>query len=721
MLKAQKSVSSLSDIKFDDAETAYQPLLAIWMLRLAITCGWYRKKYPNRLPEIFHEDDFVSLTGVILPLEYDDDGDVEFRSERYVKLTNDKLLTLLKNRLAELAKVDVPNDLPLFSNVEILGGIVGLSRTEKMLLIFATVLTAFAEFRKIIASTSQSVSTSSLSKMLSVALKLPEGEIRGAMRDDGLLALTGMVEVEKRTNDIERKIEVSDGFAEMLLMPGASDDDLIRHFLKNAGNSSLELTDYPHLANDIGVLSAYLSKSLVSKEAGVNVLFYGAPGTGKTELVKALAESLQAELYEISYTDESGDPVKGDKRLKAYNLCQQILARKPNTMLLFDEVEDVFEKQNMFAMMFGGGGSSNSEKGKAWINRSLETSSTPAIWVTNDEDIDPAYLRRFDYSVRFPIPPQKVRQKIALHHLAQFNPSDDHLARIAANDQVSPGQLERAAKVARVVGASDGETAMKLVEQTLDRSVSLLGQKRVPSRNILRTGYDLGFVNTDLPVAKLVDAMKINSSGTFCFYGPAGTGKSELARYMADEIGKPLLLRRASDILSKWVGGSEKNLANMFAEARQQDAVLVLDEADSFLADRRDAKQSWEVTQINELLTQMEAFEGIFVCTTNLMNRLDQASLRRFTFKIKFDYLNSDQRWAMFMNELVRMGGDITQSTEWEKRVRSLGTLTPGDFAVVSRQVAMLGETPTPRAVYEVLLSECDAKEQMSRPMGFMK
>ena len=721
MLKAHSSVINLSDIKVSATESAYQPLLAIWAIKLAIACGWYMKKHTRRLPDIFHEGEFASLTGVVLPLESDDDGDIAFSSERYIKLTSAKLLAVFKKRLAVLVKADMPSDLPLFSNVETLAGIVGLSPTEKTLLIFATVLTTFSDFRKIISATNQNLSTSSLSKILATTLSLPEGELRSAMREDGLLTLTGIIEVESRPTDFERKIEVSSRLADMLLLPEASEKDLCHHFLKSAGKSSLKLPDYPHLANDIQVLSAYLSKSLAGNEVGVNVLFYGVPGTGKTELVKALADSLQADLYEIAHTVESGEPVKGEQRLKAFNLCQHLLARKPNAMLLFDEVEDVFEKQNIFSPIFGGGAAANPEKGKAWINRSLERSSTPAIWVTNDEDIDPAYLRRFDYSVRFPIPPQKVRQKIARHHLGQFNPTEDWLARIAANDQVSPGQLERAAKVARIIGVADFESARKLVEQTLDRSVALLGQKRVPTRPVRRTQYDLGFINTDLPVAKLVDAMKINPSGTFCFYGAAGTGKSELARYMADEIGKPLLLRRASDNLSMYVGGSEKNIASMFAEARQQDAVLVLDEADSFLADRRDAKQSWEVTQVNELLTQMEAFEGIFVCTTNLMNRLDQACLRRFAFKIKFDYLNADQRWAMFMNELARMGGDMSQTSEWERRVRSLDTLTPGDFAVVSRQVSMLGATPTPGSVYEVLHSECAAKEQMSKPMGFMK
>ena len=707
----------------DETEVAYQPLLAIWAIQIAINCGWYRKPRPTKLPEIFQEDEFsnltgINLTGIVPPVETDGDGEVKLTSNSYEKLTNAKLLKLFKGRLTTLVKTDVPNNLPLFANVEIVGNIIGLSKIEKTLLVFATALMVFPEFRTILASKRYSVSTPAFTKILAATLNLPKGELQIALRDDALLALTGLVQIEKGPRDIEDKIVVTERFAELLLFKGLSQNDLIKHLLKCASKPSLDLSDYPHLANDIHILSAYLSKSLASKEAGVNVLFYGAPGTGKTELVKALASSLQADLYEVAYMDESGDPVKGEARLKAFNLCQHILAHKPNAMLLFDEVEDIFEKKNVFAMLFGDSG--NSEKGKAWINRSLETSTTPAIWITNDESIDPAYLRRFDYSVRFPIPPQKVRHKIAYHHLSQFNPSEEWLAHIATNDQVSPGQLERAAKVARVTGATDFKMAKKLVEQTLDRSVTLLGQKRVPNRNVVRTGYNLAFINTDLPVSKLVDAMKTNPSGTFCFYGPAGTGKSELARYMADEIGKPFLLRRASDILSMYVGGSEKNIANMFAEARQQEAVLVLDEADSFLADRRDAKQSWEVTQVNELLTQMEAFEGIFVCTTNLMEKLDPASLRRFAFKLKFDYLNADQRWDMFVREFERLGGKALSAADWEKQVRNLSKLTPGDFAVIARQCAILDVPVTAGDMYRQLLEECHVKGEATVKIGFV-
>jgi SpoVK/Ycf46/Vps4 family AAA+-type ATPase len=248
-----------------------------------------------------------------------------------------------------------------------------------------------------------------------------------------------------------------------------------------------------------------------------------------------------------------------------------------------------------------------------------------------------------------------------------------------------------------------------------------LGQNRLPARNVLHTAYDLRFVNTSMSVEKIIDGLSKRSRGTFCFYGPAGTGKSEFARHIADKTGKPIIVKRASDILSKWVGEAEQNIAEMFAEARQQEAILVLDEADSFLADRRDAHNSWEVTQVNELLTQMEAFEGIFVCTTNLLDKLDQASLRRFAFKVKFDFLTPTQRWEMFQNELARLGGDRDDVVDWESRVRSLEKLTPGDFAVAARQFDVLDAEATPGELFRQLQEECKVKGGATQKIGFLQ
>jgi transitional endoplasmic reticulum ATPase len=299
---------------------------------------------------------------------------------------------------------------------------------------------------------------------------------------------------------------------------------------------------------------------------------------------------------------------------------------------------------------------------------------------------------------------------MASHHLGDWAGEDDWLARIAAQEHLTPAQLERAAKLARHADSGDPDAHRTLVQQALDRSVTLLGQKRTPARNAVPTGYDLRYLNTDQDLPRLAAALQRRPHGAFCFYGPAGTGKSELARYLADALEQPLLVKRASDLLGSYVGQTEQQIAAMFNDARQRDAVLVLDEADSFLRDRRTAHQSWEVTQINELLTQMEAFEGVFICTTNRMESLDAASLRRFTWKIRFDWLTPTQRWALFLQELARLGGDVAEAMDYRAEIRRLEHVTPGDFAAVVRQSELWDETPSAGAFYDRLCAEVVVK-----------
>jgi len=227
-------------------------------------------------------------------------------------------------------------------------------------------------------------------------------------------------------------------------------------------------------------------------------------------------------------------------------------------------------------------------------------------------------------------------------------------------------------------------------------------------------------LDSELPVAQIRQALVRRPLATLCFYGVPGAGKTSLAHHLAEAMGRPLLVKRASDLLGKYVGESEKRIAGMFREAAQEGAVLLLDEADSFLRDRRLAAHSWEVTQVNELLQQMESFAGVFICTTNLMQEVDAAALRRFTFKIRFDALSSDQRRAMFATEVMDIPAEALPA-DICRALERLQALTPGDFATVQRQERMLGERYSPEHFLAQLLREHAAKAGEQRPgMGFL-
>ena len=104
---------------------------------------------------------------------------------------------------------------------------------------------------------------------------------------------------------------------------------------------------------------------------------------------------------------------------------------------------------------------------------------------------------------------------------------------------------------------------------------------------------------------------------------------------------------------------------------------------------RKLAERNYEVTEVNEMLQGMERFAGIFICTTNLFDELDEAALRRFTFKIRFQPLKPEQRERMFVAEALG-GQPELLNAERRSRLAALDQLVPGDFAAVQRQVEIL-------------------------------
>ena len=178
------------------------------------------------------------------------------------------------------------------------------------------------------------------------------------------------------------------------------------------------------------------------------------------------------------------------------------------------------------------------------------------------------------------------------------------------------------------------------------------------------------------------------------------------------------MTKRASDLIDMYVGETEKNIAGAFWEAEADGAMLLIDEVDGFLQDRRKAKRNWEVTAVNEMLTQMEAYPGLFIASTNLMEGLDQASLRRFDEKIKFDFLGPEQAWDLFKSHCASLGLALPRKG-LKSMVQQVSNLTPGDFAALARRHNFHPITSA-RALLQALEHECGLKESKGRRIGFV-
>ena len=167
------------------------------------------------------------------------------------------------------------------------------------------------------------------------------------------------------------------------------------------------------------------------------------------------------------------------------------------------------------------------------------------------------------------------------------------------------------------------------------------------------------------------------------------------------------------------MGQSEKNIADAFAEAKASNAVLLIDEVDSFLSKRTNANQSWEVALVNQVLVELSDFTGIFIATTNLeASELDPAALRRFDLKVKFDYLRQDQSALLLEKHCTKLG--ISKPTPADfQALKTMQFNTPGDFAVVANQ-SRFAVIKTAEAFNKTLKVEHDLKGLSQKSIGFM-
>ncbi|WP_178863504.1 AAA family ATPase [Thiomicrorhabdus cannonii] len=672
----------------DDHESLY----ALWTARMCGYKHFYSKLLSSKLRRIAPSD-----LAEIMQLEIDE--------------SDPAVLTKLMIQAQKLEqKLSILN--PGFNgviaiNLKKLKSTLGLSKMDALLLGFFVLVKSNDDFEDVVDSIGE-ITFQQLVEVLSVVLGESKKDISQSLDGKSILAQSGLLKVDMRhSNNLSSKVDLLAGLEDVLTIESGNPIELLSRYFYPSTAPSLSLENYPHLAEETERVMRYLSHQ--RKRKGANILVYGPPGTGKTEWVKAIAKTLKFPLYEITSEDKDGDVLLDGRRVEIYKLAQHALQKRAKSLVMFDEVEDVFPHSISLFM------ERKSQSGnKGWINKVLEENPVPAFWISNSiRQIDSAYIRRFDLVIEIDTPPRSVRCEIIQNALQGVDVSQGWIHQLADHKQLVPAVISRAAKVVQTIAKPDEpqESIQNHMLTLINATLEAQGHSSLELKN-LKTGlgYSLDYVNTDVDIEQLVKGMQYSQRGRFCLYGLPGTGKTAFGNFLAKALDRPLLIKRASDLLSPYVGVAEQNIARAFKEAKREGAVLQIDEADSFLQSRENAVRSWEVTQVNELLTQMESFEGVFIASTNLMKNIDQAALRRFDFKLEFKPLKTEQAWSM-IEEIFRQYEihQYDRDSIWET-LKSMKVLTPGDFSAVMRKLSIGGILPEPGTLLSALEQECQFK-----------
>lgn len=547
---------------------------------------------------------------------------------------------------------------------------------------------------------------------------LPAAEVRRAISPQG-----GLISMRLMDEDLELQSNI------IAFISGLSSTPLSDQLFRKVEGEVVPMQSFCGKERDAALLGQLVRGCGPGDR--LNILFYGEPGTGKTEFAKSLSKSLGRTLYEVRLVENDKSPEYSTSfRVAAFKSCLRSLPHH-DSIVLVDEAENILGDNNhsfgFFSRLAKTGG-----QAKCMSNELLDNGPGVRIWIVNDtEPLTPPVLRRFDYAVEFlsPTPAQRVqlwKSVVAKHQLHSTFPEAE-IRHMAQRYEVAAGGMDVALRNYRRLAAEDGTAAsrkLELLDQILQPHLKLLGLQRNASRLVPVENYSLEGLNTKggidagqclkilrqfLKSSQAPERTAAPRNLNCLLHGPPGTGKTEFVKFLANELQIPLHYASASEFLDKYVGGTEANIRQAFTAAQAEGALLFLDEVDSLLQSRDGARQSWEVTQVNELLCQMEGFQGILACATNTLPRLDAAALRRFSVKMAFDYLDGDGVLAFYR----RMLSDLATRELGEgetRQLRQMELLAPGDFKVVRQQRLMLGDPAEPTALIAALTQEAEVK-----------
>lgn len=565
-------------------------------------------------------------------------------------------------------------------------------------------------------------------QLRSTLINIPLSKIRTLTDEDSRLEGFGLLEgISGRYRCSEK---LTSGFQSYL--EGENYNGFAEKYIRIDKQDSYSLESFPKNIQDQKIICDLLN----SKEP-CKILFYGKPGTGKTEYARSL---LRSQLNDFILVESDRENSRKSER-KISLLMADKMATDTGRPILVDEAEVILNTQKEIPsfFFFGGEKEERDNPNKQWVNEYLEFSKSKVIFIVNSlGGIHESTRRRFDYSIHFPGFTQQER----LHHWNQAL-SDSKLGKyieeedrklLAKEFELSAGGISSAISTTEKVFSRrkkiSSEEILITMRNSLEKHQILIADKKQNKISKTAKQFDPNILHTDTnlsafekSISQYYKELEINSKsidGSICalFHGKPGTGKTEYAKYLSELLNREIFVKSASSFLNPFVGMTEKIIRKSFESAEQSNAILFLDEADNFLGSRENAVRSWEVSQTNELLTCMENHKILFVASTNLLDSFDSAAMRRFHWKIQFNPLLPQAKLDLFQKyfptaweTLENLNSNSKERKNCLDRIQNIPELCPGDFRAVFNRLQFDMNSNNPEYIIKSLENEVSYKK----------